>query len=180
MLGAIAAALVAFDAVSDANVQFKNSTQGSAGSDRPMRTTASQTRSFFMGLASHQNMAVAASLAVLVIAAPIALKMYQDERTRSPDWPAPKPTAVAAVPAQLGKQPSEEKKQERLTPAAKLDSKPFPDNADFQEKTEAQPSVQSLDGRGDKLGSASSAANCARRFIGRACRAIPPPPPPCT
>ena len=56
---AIAAALVAFDAVSDANVQFENATQGSAGSDRPMRTT-SQTRSFFMGLASHQNMAVAA------------------------------------------------------------------------------------------------------------------------
>ena len=54
-----------------------------------------------------------------------------------------------------------EKKQERLTPAAKLDSKPLPDKADFRERTEAQPSVQSLDGRGDKLGSASSAANTA-------------------
>ena len=174
---AIAAALVAFDAVSDANVQFENSTQGSAGSDRPMRTT-SRTRSFLMGLASHQNMAIAASLAVLVIAAPIAFKTYQDERTRSPDRPAPKPTAVAAVPAQLGQQPSEEKKQERLTPAAKLDSKPFPDKADFREKTEAQPSVQSLDGRGDKLGSASSAANLALDGLLAKPAAVPPPPPP--
>ena len=79
---AIDAALTAFDAVSDANVQFENATQGSAGSDRHMRTT-NRTRSFLMGLASHQNMAIAASLAVLVIAAPIAFKTYQDERTRS-------------------------------------------------------------------------------------------------
>ena len=118
---AIDAALAAFDAVSDANVQFENATQGSAGSDRPMRTTT-RTRSFLMGLASHQNMAIAASLAVLVIAAPLAFKTYQDERTRSSDRPAPKPETVAAASPQLGQQPfqqpSEKKLQERLTPAA--------------------------------------------------------------
>ncbi len=51
-----------------------------------------------MGLTSRQNMAIAASLAALVVVAPIAFKTYQDERTTPlPSQPA-KPETVAVVP----------------------------------------------------------------------------------
>jgi Ca-activated chloride channel homolog len=172
---AIDAALAAFDAVSDADQQLENATQGSAGSDRPMRTT-NRTRSFLMGVASHQNMAIAASLAVLVIAAPIAFNTHQDGRTRSPDQATTKPVTVATAPPQLGQQPSEKKMQERPTPDAMLDRKALPDNADFREKSEVPPSVQSFGGRDDKLGSASSAANLAPDGLMAKSAAAPPPP----
>src|ERR1700687_132417 len=75
-------ALAAFDAAADDNSQFEIASQGNVASVRPIRTM-NRTRSFLMGLTSRQNMAIAASLFAVVIAAPIAFKTYQTERTLS-------------------------------------------------------------------------------------------------
>ncbi|MET0407086.1 MAG: VWA domain-containing protein [Hyphomicrobium sp.] len=82
----IDAALVAFDAsAKDEHTNFETTSQGNVRSHRPMRTS-NREWSFRMGYASRQNMAIAASLAALVIAAPIAFRTYenpqQDRRER--------------------------------------------------------------------------------------------------
>ena len=52
-----------------------------------------------MGIASRQNMAIAASLAALVIAAPIAFKIYENEglSSRSIELPPSKPEIDAKL-----------------------------------------------------------------------------------
>ena len=57
-----------------------------------------------MGLTSRQNMAIAASLAALVIVAPIAFKTYQTERRLPPPVEPAKPETVAVVPPQTASQ----------------------------------------------------------------------------
>jgi Ca-activated chloride channel family protein len=75
---AIGMALDAFDAAPSQHQEIDDAAKGTAVAARPTRTT-SRTRSFLMGLTSRQNLALAASLAALVIVAPIAFKTYQDK-----------------------------------------------------------------------------------------------------
>ncbi|MFT3732327.1 MAG: VWA domain-containing protein [Hyphomicrobium sp.] len=82
---AIDTALSAFDAATfrpQEKIGFTTKENTRAG--RPTRTS-NRTRSFFMGYASRQNMAIAASLAALVIVAPLAFKTYEwDQRISEP------------------------------------------------------------------------------------------------
>jgi Ca-activated chloride channel family protein len=74
---AIGTALSAFDADS-AHEAVHGAAKGNSVTARHMRTK-SRTGRFLMGLTSRQNLALAASLAALVVVAPIAFRTYQDK-----------------------------------------------------------------------------------------------------
>jgi Ca-activated chloride channel family protein len=173
---AIDAALAAFDAAADANSQFEHAAQGNAAPVRPIRTM-NRTRSFLMGLTSRQNMAIAASLAALVIVAPIAFKTYQTERTISLPMQPAKPETVAVVPPKLGEERLlKEKATEPPAPTVKLDSKDLSGKAE----TETQPSTLGVSGEYDAAGSAANSTSLAPNgAIGSgAVLPAPAPPPP--
>lgn len=95
---AMDAALAAFERSSNPDPTRKSGTQENAALVRPMRTI-NRAGSFRMGIASRQNMAIAASLAALVIAAPIAFKIYENEgpSSRSIELPTSKPEIDAKL-----------------------------------------------------------------------------------
>ena len=79
---AINAALAAFDKSSALPAGFADAElEAPKGIVLPLRQTetSTRTRSFFMRISSRQNMALAASLAALMIAAPMAFRMTQRE-----------------------------------------------------------------------------------------------------
>src|SRR4051794_18474464 len=99
---AIDAALTAFDAEATTSLEVAcaatRAAQGKPDAVRPIRRLG-RTRSFLMGLSSHQNMAIAASLAALAIVTPIAFKIY-DVKRGLPQAETPRSETVAVISQQ--------------------------------------------------------------------------------
>ena len=170
------AALAAFDTAADDNSKFENASQGNVASVRPIRTM-NRTRSFLMGLTSRQNMAIAASLFAVVIAAPIAFKTYQTERTPSLPMQPAKPETVAVAPPQPGEERLLKGKAAAaptLMPTVKLDSK----DLSGKTQTEAQPSTLGVGGEYDVGGSAANTTSLALSGATGSGAALPAPAPP--
>jgi Ca-activated chloride channel family protein len=102
---AIDAALAAFDAAAPTSAEFDDASQGNAASVRPMRTM-NRKRSFPMNLASRQSLGLAASLAALVIAAPLAFRTFEAGRpdlgvaVAPPKLAEPKPVTTTLIPTE--------------------------------------------------------------------------------